>query len=132
MHTETPASPFAALAKQQTTRLTTFRRNGTPVGTAVHVVVDGDRAYFRTWHTTAKLKRIRANPLVEVAPSDTLGKQTGPSIRARARLLDRDEARHAARLLGSKYPILHSWLIPLGHRLMGKRTVHIELTSAEA
>jgi hypothetical protein len=51
-------------------------------------------------------------------------------VRARARILEGDEARHAAHLLGAKYPILHSWLIPLGHRLTGKRTIHLELTAA--
>ena len=31
--------------------LTTYKRDGTPVGTAVNIVVEGDRAYFRTWDT---------------------------------------------------------------------------------
>jgi len=121
-------SPFA---RQQTALLTTYRRNGSPVGTPVHVAVEGSQAYFRTWNTTAKLKRIRHNPLVELAPSTVGGRPTGPRVHARARVLEGDEARHAAHLLGAKYPILHSWLIPLGHRLMGKRTVHVELTAVE-
>jgi hypothetical protein len=33
--------------EQGTVRLTTFRRDGTAVGTAVHVVAEGDRAFFR-------------------------------------------------------------------------------------
>jgi len=28
--------------------LTTYKRDGTPVGTAVNIVVEGDHAYFRT------------------------------------------------------------------------------------
>jgi uncharacterized protein len=31
--------------------LTTYKRDGTPVGTAVNIAVEGDRAYFRTWDT---------------------------------------------------------------------------------
>jgi phytoene dehydrogenase-like protein len=42
--------------------LTSYRRGGTPVGTPVHVVAEGDRAYFRTWDATWKFKRIRNNP----------------------------------------------------------------------
>ena len=42
--------------------LTTYKRDGTPVGTAVNIVVEGDHAYFRTWDTAWKLKRIRNNP----------------------------------------------------------------------
>jgi uncharacterized protein len=118
-------------ASQQTALLTTYRRDGRTVGTPVHVAVDGDRAFFRTWNTTGKLKRIRNNAQVELAPSTMSGRPIGPAVSARARVLDGQEARHAARLLGNKYPILHSWLIPFGHKLMGKRTVHIELTPTE-
>ncbi len=123
-------SPHASLARferQQTVLLTTYRRDGTPVATPVHLAVDGDRAYFRTWHTTGKLKRIRNEPLVTIAPSTMAGRPTGGAVPARARILEGVETRQAARLLGAKYPILHSWLIPLAHRLTGKRTVHVEL-----
>jgi len=68
-----PASAPAALAapfvRQMTAQLTTFRRDSTPVGTPVNLVVAGDRIYFRTWNTTGKLKRIRNSPLVTLAPS---------------------------------------------------------------
>jgi len=43
-------------------QLTTFRKNGTPVATPVHVVVDGDVAYFRTWDVAGKAKRLRQTP----------------------------------------------------------------------
>lgn len=115
------------LREQGTVRLITFRRDGTPVGTAVHVVAEGNRAFFRTWDPTGKLKRIRHNPSVLVAPSTVTGKETGPTMRARARILDGDEAMHVAELLGQKYGFLHSWVIPTVHRLMGWRTVHLEL-----
>ena len=48
--------------------LTTYKRDGTPVGTAVNIAVEGDRAYFRTWDTAWKLRRIRNNPRVQFAP----------------------------------------------------------------
>jgi PPOX class probable F420-dependent enzyme len=127
---QTATESFARFTQQPTSLLTTYRRDGRGVGTPVHVAVEGERAFFRTWHTTAKLKRIRNNPHVELAPSTVSGRPTGPATRARARILEGAEARHAAKLLGAKYPILHTWLIPLGHRLVGKRTVHIELTPA--
>jgi len=109
--------------------LTTFRRDGRPVGTAVHLVVEGEHLYFRTWHTAGKLKRIRNRPMVELAPCDARGRPQGPAMRAQARILDGDEAAHAAHLLGKKYPLLHSWFIPLLHRLSGKQTMHIVLTA---
>ena len=113
---------------QNTVLLTTYRRDGTGVGTPVHIAVDGDRAFIRTWDTAWKLKRIRNNPEVEVAPSTVGGRPTGPAIRARARVLGGAESKYAAEMLARKYPILHGVLIPRLHRLRGNRTMHIELT----
>lgn len=113
--------------RQNTILLTTFCRDGTPVGTPVHIAVDGDRAFVRTFDTAGKLKRIRNNPEVEIAPSTLGGTPTGPVIRARARVLEGEEADYAARVIARKYPIVHGFLIPLAHRLRGNRTMHIEL-----
>jgi len=118
---------LSTLDRSFTTLLTTFRRDGRGVGTAVHVAVEDGRAYFRTWHTTGKLKRIRRNPHVTVAPATFRGEPTGPARAARVRILDGDEAKRAAAALGHRYPVIHSWLIPLFHRLRGYRTVHLEI-----
>jgi PPOX class probable F420-dependent enzyme len=122
------AGAFEPLADQAYVLLTTYRRDGSGVGTPVHVAVDGDRAFVRTWDTAWKLRRIRNNPEVEVAPCTVRGKPTGPAVRARARVLEGTESAYAGRLLARKHPILHGYLIPLLHRLRGKRTTHIELT----
>ena len=121
----TPA--LEPLVRQGTILLTTYRRDGTPVGTPVHVAVEGDRAFVRTWDTTGKLKRIRRNPGVEVRPSTFGLRPTGAAIRARARVLEGEESAHASRMLARKYPVLHGLLIPLAHRLRGNETMHIEL-----
>lgn len=121
---------FEPFAGQTYALLTTYRRNGTGVGTPVHIAVDGDRAFVRTWDTAWKLKRIRNNPEVEIAPSTARGKPTGPAIRARVRVLEGAESAYAGRLLARKHPILHGYLIPLLHRLRGNTTMHIELTPA--
>lgn len=126
------ASPaLEPFVRQWAVLLTTYRRDGTPVGTPVSVAVDGDRAFVRTWDTTGKFKRIRNNPEVEVAPSTVLGKPTGPAICARARVLKGDESARAARLLVRKHPILHGVLVPTIHRLRGNTTVHMELTPVD-
>ena len=114
--------------RPRTIRLTTYRRDGTPVGTAVNIAVDGDRAYVRTPHRTGKVKRLRNNPNVEIAPSTLLGKPTGASVRAQAKLLSGDEATHASRALARKYRIIQGVLVPLAHRLARQKTLHYELT----
>jgi uncharacterized protein len=126
-----PSAAFDRFVQQNTALLTTFRRDGTPVGTPVHIAVDGDRAYFRTWDTAWKLRRIRANPLVEIAPSTVRGKPTGPALAATARILSGEESAQAGRLIARKYPFLHGFLIPLLHRLRGNTTMHVELTWVE-
>ena len=113
--------------RQKTALLITHRRDGTPVGTPVHIAVDGDRAFVRTWDSTGKLKRIRNDPGVEVCPSTVGGRPAGPAMRARARVLEGEESARAGRMLARKYPVLHGFLIPLVHRLRGNETTHIEL-----
>lgn len=120
-------SVLEPFVRQWAVLLTTYKRDGTPVGTAVNIVVEGDHAYFRTWDTAWKFRRILNNPEVEFAPCTPLGRPTGPAIRARARVLEGEESAHARRLLARKYPVSHGILVPLVHRLRGNTTMHIEL-----
>ena len=128
----TSRSVLEPFVRQHTVLLTTYRRNGSPVGTPVSIAVKGGRAFIRTWDTTGKFKRIRNNPTVEIAPSTFRGTPTGPAIRARARVLSGDESAYAAQLLAHKHPILQGVLVPLIHRLRGNTTMHIELTPMDS
>ena len=107
--------------------LTTYRRDGTAVGTPVNIAVEGDRAFVRTFDRAWKAKRLRNNPQAEIAPSTLRGKPTGPAIRVRARLLSGDEAAQAARALDRKHRILQGVMVPLFHRLRGYKSLHYEL-----
>lgn len=127
------AASFAPLARQRTVLLTTFRRDGTPVRTSVSIAVDGDRAFIRSWDSAGKVKRIRNNGAVTIAPCTERGRPTEPAIRACARILAGEESAHAGHLLAGKYPILHRLLVPLVHRLRGNTTTQqIELTRSQA
>ncbi len=117
--------------RQRAVLLTTYRRDGTPVGTPVNIAVEGDRAFFRTYNRAGKAKRLRNNPNVEVAPCTMRGKPTGPSIRAKARLLSADEAKIAAKAIARKHRILQGILVPLSHRLARYKTLHYELTPTD-
>ena len=124
----TPSAALEPFVRQQTVLLTTYRRDGTPVGTPVNLAVDGDRAFFRTYASAGKTKRLRHQPEVEIAPSTARGKPTGPAIRARVRMLDGEAAAHARRAIERKHPILQHLLVPLAHRVQRYTTVHYELT----
>jgi len=130
--TTTPTLALEPFVRQYTALLTTYRRDGMPVGTPVNIAVDGDRAFVRTWDTAGKFKRIRNNPMVAIAPSTFRGTPTGPAIRARARVLSGDESAYAGQLLAHKHLILQGVLVPLIHRLRGNTTIHIELTPMDS
>jgi PPOX class probable F420-dependent enzyme len=130
----TLASVWTPFVHQHTIVLTTYRRDGTPVDTPVSIAIDGQRAFVRTWDTTGKMKRIRNNTDVAIAPSTFFGRVTGPAIGARARVLNDSEAVVAWRALARKYPLLHGIFVPLIHRLRRNKTIHLELvpTSIQA
>ena len=122
---------LAPFVRQKTITLTTFRKDGTPGSSPVSIVVDGDRAYFRSFERAVKIRRIRRNPSVQFAPATASGKPTGSAQAGGVRLLDGAEYRKVGRLLRQKYPFLHGVLVPSAHRLMRSkfgRTVHAELT----
>jgi PPOX class probable F420-dependent enzyme len=100
----------------------------------VSIAVDGDRAVFRSFAKAGKTRRLRRDPIVEVAPSTFRGRPIGPVIRGTARPLDGGEAKQAARLLRRKHPFLHGILVPLAHRVGRRRTgrtVHFELVPTD-
>ena len=130
-----PAPAWAALNRQKTVVVTTYRRDGRPVATPVSVAVADDRAYVRSFERAGKTRRLRRNRRLTICPSTARGTPTGPAIEATARRLAGAEYARAGQLLARKYPLLHGALVPLMHRL-GRaktgRTVHFELTPVGA
>jgi PPOX class probable F420-dependent enzyme len=117
-----------ALEKTWAMLLRTRKRSGEWIGTPVNVAVDGDRAYFGTAASTGKVKRLRNFDRVEVAPSTIRGRPTGPTLTARARLLDGDEAVDAQRRMCAKYPFVFRVNVPIEHRLKRTHGVLYELS----
>ena len=120
-------SYLVVVKNAKTILLTTYKRDGTAVGTPVSVAFDGDRAFFRSYHKAWKTKRLRNNPDVQVAPSTLRGRPTGPAAHASAILLDGAQARLAAKALARRHRLLQGILVPLTHRLMRYQTMHYEL-----
>ncbi|MFF8787428.1 PPOX class F420-dependent oxidoreductase [Streptomyces sp. NPDC015125] len=134
--TNPPSPGLAPFERQGTIVLTTYKRDGTGVGTPVNIAVDGDHAYIRTYGSAWKAKRMRNFPEVEICASTWRGRPTGTTVPARVRLLDPQtrEYRRAERSLTRKYPLIHGLFVPLVHRLKKERTLHYELrlTGGEA
>lgn len=122
-------SPLRALADERTVVLTTFRRDGRPVPTAMSIVLDGDRAFVRTWSTSGKMKRLRRDPVATIAPSTALGHPSGPAYPVRAVVVTGPDADRAASLLARKHPLLHGLAVPIAHRVTRRHPVYLELLS---
>jgi PPOX class probable F420-dependent enzyme len=121
-HPEKALGYFAPVSEAKYIQLTTFRRDGMAVSTPVHVVADGDTAFFRTWDVSGKAKRLRHTAAVEIAPATIRGRPLGSAIRAEAHLLEGEASEQAASLLAAKHPFLHGRLIPWYHRRRGWTT----------
>jgi uncharacterized protein len=66
--------------------LETYRKNGEPVRTPVWFLEENGILYVHTDDSTGKVKRIRRNPKVRVAPSHFRGKPKADYVEARAEL----------------------------------------------
>jgi PPOX class probable F420-dependent enzyme len=121
---------FREFVDQPTISLTTFRRDGTPVATPINLAVDGQRAYFRTWSTSGKAKRLRRDSRVTVAPCTLRGRPTGEAVTAKARPIVGAAADRARRMIESKHPFLQGVFVRYGHRFTGRHTVYYEVTPA--
>jgi PPOX class probable F420-dependent enzyme len=93
------------LAGERYVSLTTFKRDGTSASTPVWVVGDGDRLLVWTGADTWKVKRIRRERRVRVAPSTAGGKPRGEAVEATATILV-DTAR-VEELLARKYGLVY-------------------------
>jgi PPOX class probable F420-dependent enzyme len=76
--------------------LTSFRRTGAAVSTPFGALHRQGKIYCFTDAPSGKVKRIRRDPRVEVAPCTQRGASTGPTLIGRARVLDGSEAREMA------------------------------------
>ncbi|MFD3948019.1 PPOX class F420-dependent oxidoreductase [Streptomyces sp. NPDC058579] len=104
--------------------LTTFRKNGTGVPTAVWYAVDGDELYAWTRTDSWKVKRLRNDPRTVVAVCDVRGNVTEGAVRLEGagRLLEGEELRRVRKLLARKYTWQY-WLVdwPATIARLGKR-----------
>ena len=66
--------------------LETYRKNGEPVRTPVWFLEENGILYVHTGESTGKVKRIKRNPKVRVAPSHFRGKPKTEYVDARAEL----------------------------------------------
>src|SRR5262245_56043948 len=98
-------NPPSQLAGQNYVSLETYRKNGSAVATPVWFAeAEPGVIYIYSEADAFKVKRIRNNPAVRIAPCTMRGKVTGQWVAARARIVDDPaEASRAQAILSRKY-----------------------------
>jgi PPOX class probable F420-dependent enzyme len=92
------------LGRARYVNLATLRRNGREVRTPVWIAPDGDRLVVYTNVTSGKVKRIRNDGRVRLAPCDVRGGLRGDWVEATARLVDDPQDRdRGLRAIERKY-----------------------------
>jgi PPOX class probable F420-dependent enzyme len=118
---------FDQLTQQQYINLETFRKSGVGVNTPVWFVQDGDIIYVRTVANSGKVKRIRNNAQVNIAPCEADGALLGEWVPALAReLKDGETDRKVNRLLDKKYGLVKK-MFGLVSALQGRKDTILEI-----
>lgn len=107
----TASTGFAALSGHKYLSLETYKKTGEAVRTPVWFAADpaapldpsAAKIFIYTIGDTAKVKRMRNNPLVRIAPCDMRCNILGPWVDARAEFVTGEEAARGMRLLNEKY-----------------------------
>ena len=102
---------FEAFGALKYLSLETLRKSGVGVRTPIWFAADparnlgsGDaRLFVYTEADSGKVKRIRNNGRVRIAPCDMRGKILGDWVEARAEIVSGNDAEHGMQLLNKKY-----------------------------
>ena len=109
--------------------VTTFRRDGTPVPTPVWVARDGEALVIWTVGDSGKVKRIRRDGKVTVAPCTIRGVPTGDAVPGHATVLGPDGGRTARELIKRKYGLRGRLFVWMSVKRRGEdATVGVRIT----
>ncbi|MEY2422006.1 MAG: hypothetical protein QOI95_2073 [Acidimicrobiaceae bacterium] len=103
-HDDAIDGSFDSLGPHTYAVVVTFRRNGDPVPSPVWFSIDEQgKAYLKTRHDAGKVKRLRNDTRVLIAPSNMRGKPSGPAIKGTGRVLPKEDWAHAEKTLAAAY-----------------------------
>jgi PPOX class probable F420-dependent enzyme len=101
--------------------LTSFKRDGTGVATPVWFVIDDGRLLINTGRESFKVKRIRRNPAVMIAPCSASGRLRGDPVPAQAQVLPPGQQGPVEPLMARKYRIDRVLILPIYRALQRLR-----------
>jgi uncharacterized protein len=121
------ADTFAALVGEEFALLVTFLRSGEPVPTPVWFGLQDGCAYVESLADAGKVKRLRHDRRVRVAPCTLRGRPKGPFADGVGRILGAAAEQNAEAALDRHYGFRRRPYVRLGNRL-GVQSVYLELT----
>ena len=120
-------SVFDQFNRQSYLNIETFRKSGVGVKTPVWFVQEGEIIFIRTIANSGKVKRIRNNGLVNIAPCKVDGACLGDWIPATAReVTDSNTDQKVNRLLDHKYGLMKK-MFALTSALQGRKYTILEV-----
>jgi PPOX class probable F420-dependent enzyme len=124
------SSPFPNLPRRKRfVSVGTYRRSGSLVATPLWFGWSDRGIVVVTPAGVGKLKRLRHDNRVTVAPCRGQGRVTGPTAPGHARILDGSEASAALRAIARRYPVPRALLErTMRRRGGGHDPVYIEIT----
>ena len=127
---DSTVSGFGDLQGHKYCLLVTYKRTGEPVPTPVWFGLGEGKLYVRSEVSAAKVRRIRNDPNVRVAPCTARGKPLGPPAQGRAQVLDENVAIGLAEAaLDTNYGLGRK-LYERAGEVLGVETVYLEITPA--
>ncbi|HTA12338.1 MAG TPA: PPOX class F420-dependent oxidoreductase [Solirubrobacteraceae bacterium] len=94
---------LAEIVRAKRTLVVTYRRDGTPVPTPVWAAEADGVLYVRTERASGKVKRLRRDPRMLIAPCTKLGRPLGAPLEASGRMLTGAQELPAEAALVSRY-----------------------------
>jgi uncharacterized protein len=103
IHDAPRTGSLVEIATGKRTLLVTYRGDGTPVPTPVWAAAEAGRLYVRSERRSGKVKRLRRDARLLIAPCSVRGEPLGAPLEARARVLAADQETLAEAALAARY-----------------------------
>src|SRR5439155_18296567 len=94
---------LSQFARQKHISLETYRKTGAAVRTPVWFIEESGELFVRTDSSTGKIKRIRNNPRVRMAPCNARGTIKATWVDGEARTIEPESFEYVFSLLRKKY-----------------------------
>jgi PPOX class probable F420-dependent enzyme len=113
--------------KKKYLNIETFRKNGDGIKTPVWFVEENGKLYIGTPADSGKVKRIKKNRIVNIAPCKVGGELLGIWVKAEADIIeDANRKREIDKLMNKKYGLMKK-LFELGGSINKENSVVVEI-----